>query len=45
MNEKLKEFYKNNPNKFVEDFLGVKLNKYQKVMLRMNLFKKRRVDK
>ena len=34
MNEELKEFYKRYPDRFMEDFLGLKLFWYQKVFIR-----------
>lgn len=39
MDERTKDFYKKYPDRFVEDFLGLKLHQYQKVMLRMLLVK------
>ena len=35
MDENIKEFYKNYPDKFLEDYLGIKLYWYQKCMIRI----------
>lgn len=44
MDERLKEFYKSYPDKFIEDFLDVQLFPYQKLLIR-NIISNRSEEK
>jgi hypothetical protein len=43
--QKIKEYYKYNPDKYIEEMLGVRLYPYQKAMLKLMSTKERLLDK
>jgi len=43
--QEIKEYYKYNPDKYIEEMLGVRLYPYQKVMLKLMSTKERLLDK
>ena len=43
--QKIKEYYKHNPDKYIEEMLGVRLYPYQKVMLKLMSTKERLLAK
>lgn len=43
--QEIKEYYKHNPDKYIEEMLGVRLYPYQKVMLKLMSTKERLLSK
>ena len=43
--QEIKDYYKHNPNKYIEEMLGVKLYPYQKAMLKLMSTKERLLNK
>lgn len=43
--QNIKDYYKHNPNKYIEEMLGVRLYPYQKAMLKLMSTKERLLDK
>ena len=39
--QKIKDYYKHNPDKYIEEVLGIKLFPYQRIALKLMLAKKR----